>query len=171
MIFHLLEMTNELARRYFRQFEMDPALFADIRQFRPYVYSESACDETVERNKRLGRIYWAVMLDDEPIGELVLKNINQYEKHCTLGICMRSDAFKNKGYGTQAALLALDYAFHTMGLSTVYADSLIGNTRSQHALKKVGFRETGRDDNFIYYECKKADWKAPEAHQQSLARS
>ena len=73
---------------------------------------------------------------------------------------MRSDAFKNKGYGTQAELLALDYAFNTMELSTVYADSLIGNTRSQHVLKKVGFQDTGRDANFIYYECKKADWKA-----------
>lgn len=171
MKIHLQEMTKELARRYFRQFEMDPALFADIRQFRPYVYSESACDETVERNKRLGRIYWAVMLDDEPIGELVLKNINLDEQHCTLGICMRSDAFKNKGYGTQAELLALDYAFNTMELSTVYADSLIGNTRSQHVLKKVGFQDTGRDANFIYYVCKKADWKAPETHQQALGRS
>lgn len=155
MKIYLQEMTKELARRYFRQFEMDPALFADIRQFRPYVYNESACDETIERYRKLGRIYLAVMLDDEPIGELVLKNINRDEQHCTLGITMRSDEFKNKGYGTQAELLALDYAFHTMGLSTVYADSLIGNTLSQHVLEKVGFRETGRDEVFVYYECKK----------------
>ena len=152
---YLQKMTKELARRYFSRFEIDPALFADIRQFRPYIYNEAACDETVERYRKLGRVYLAVMLEDEPIGELVLKNINRDEQHCTLGITMRSDEFKNKGYGTQAELLALDYAFHTMGLSTVYADSLIGNTRSQHVLEKVGFRETGRDEAFVYYEYKK----------------
>ena len=155
MKIYLQEMTKELARRYFSRFEIDPALFADIRQFRPYIYNEAACDETVERYRKLGRVYLAVMLEDEPIGELVLKNINLDEQHCTLGITMRSDEFKNKGYGTQAELLALDYAFHTMGLSTVYADSLIGNTRSQHVLEKVGFRETGRDEAFVYYKCKK----------------
>ena len=149
MKIYLQEMTKELARRYFSRFEIDPALFADIRQFRPYIYNEAACDETVERYRKLGRVYLAVMLEDEPIGELVLKNINRDEQHCTLGITMRSDEFKNKGYGTQAELLALDYAFHTMGLSTVYADSLIGNTRSQHVLEKVGFRETGRDEAFV----------------------
>ena len=79
MKIYLQDMTKELARRYFSRFEIDPALFADIRQFRPYIYNEAACDETVERYRKLGRVYLAVMLEDEPIGELVLKNINRDE--------------------------------------------------------------------------------------------
>ncbi len=151
----LCHMTHEIARMYFRGFVVDPMLFIEGQEYRPYQYSVEKADSTVDRHHQMGRVYLAVMLNDEPIGELVLKNINRDEQHCTLGITMRSDEFKNKGYGTQAELLALDYAFHTMGLSTVYADSLIGNTRSQHVLEKVGFRETGRDEVFVYYECKK----------------
>ena len=52
----------------------------------------------------MGRVFLAVMLDDEPIGEVILKSIDCEKKHCTLGICMRSDAYKNKGYGTEAEI-------------------------------------------------------------------
>ena len=39
MNIRLYEMTKELARIYYKDFEMDPDLFIDITQFRPYVYS------------------------------------------------------------------------------------------------------------------------------------
>ena len=55
------------------------------------------------------------------------------------------------------ALLALDHAFRIMDLEIVYADSLLNNTRSQHVLKKVGFKEIRRDESFVYYECRKQD--------------
>ena len=152
----LKTMTKELARQYFRQFELDPALFADPAQYAPYVYSQDKADAVVERYRKLGRVYFAVMLRDEPIGEVVLKNIDRKERHCTLGISMRSDAYKNQGYGTSAEQLALQYAFDELGMTTVFADSLIGNTRSRHVLEKVGFREISRDETFVYYRCDKS---------------
>lgn len=152
-------MTKKLARRYFSRFELDPALFSNPEDFRPYVYSPSKSDETVDRYFRLGRVYLAVMLDEEPIGEVVLKKIDRTQKHCTLGISLRSDEFKNKGFGTEAEFLTLQYAFDIMEMETVYADSLLGNFRSRRVLEKVGFQETGRDDGFIYYRCDKAAWK------------
>ena len=103
-------------------------------------------------------MYFAVMLGDEPIGEVVLKNIDRKERHCTLGISMRSDAYKNQGHGTRAEQLALQYAFDELGMTTVFADSLIGNTRSRHVLEKVGFREISRDETFVYYRCDKSSW-------------
>ena len=154
----LKTMTKELARQYFRQFELDPALFADPAQYAPYVYSQDKADAVVERYRKLGRVYFAVMLGDEPIGEVVLKNIDRGERHCTLGISMRSDAYKNQGYGTRAEQLALQYAFDELGMTTVFADSLIGNTRSRRVLEKVGFREISRDEAFAYYRCDKSSW-------------
>lgn len=156
----LKAMTKDLARRYFSLFELDPALFSNPEDFRPYVYSPTKSDETVDRYARLGRVYLAVMLDKEPIGEVVLKKIDRTQKHCTLGISLRSDEYKNKGYGTEAEIQALQYAFDIMEMQTVYADSLLGNLRSQHVLEKVGFQEIGRDDGFVYYRCDKAAWKA-----------
>ena len=160
MNIRLCAMTKELARQYYRDFEMDPDLFMDMDKFHPYVYSAEKCDETVERYQRLGRIYLAVMLDGAPIGEVILKNIDREQKCCTLGIHLQNDRVKNKGYGTQAEILAIQYAFDEMKLDTVYADAVHKNKRSQHVLHKVGFRETHSDDTFVYYECKKDSWNA-----------
>ena len=72
----LCEMNTKIARRYFRNFVVDPDLFLDDQPYRPYVYSEEIADAAVLRHRQLGRAYLAVMLDDEPIGEVVLKNID-----------------------------------------------------------------------------------------------
>ena len=103
MSIRLQNMTKDLARTYFRSFVLDPDLFLDKSQYSPYVYSEEKADAVVDRYQQLGRVYLAVMLDQVPIGEVILKNIDPKRKHCTLGISMQSDTYKNKGYGTQAA--------------------------------------------------------------------
>ena len=38
MNIRLCEMSKELARRYYKGFEMDPDLFKDMEKFRPYIY-------------------------------------------------------------------------------------------------------------------------------------
>jgi len=161
MNIRLCNMTKDLARRYFSHFEMDPMLFTDDSQFRPYVYSQGESDARVERYAQLGRVYLVVMLNEEPIGEVVLKNIVPEQKHCTLGISLVSDFYKNRGYGTKAEILALEYAFDQMGMGTVFADSIHRNTRSQHVLEKVGFREIAQDDTFVYYRCDRNAWTEP----------
>ena len=159
MDIHLMVMTKELCRTYMGGFILDPDLFADPAAYQPYVYTQDSCDAYFERHRNLGRVHLAVMLQDEPIGEVVLKKIDHTGKHCTMGISMQSDAFKNRGFGTQAEILALEYAFQKLGLETVYADALLNNHRSQHVLAKAGFRETHRDDAFVYYRCDQADWR------------
>ena len=161
MNIRLRNMTMDLARKYFSNFEMDPMLFTDDSQFRPYVYSQEESDARVERYAQLGRVYLAVMLNEDPIGEVVLKNIVPEQKHCTLGISLVSDFYKNRGYGTKAEILALEYAFDQMGMETVFADSIHRNTRSQHVLEKVGFRKIAQDDTFVYYRCDRNAWTLP----------
>ena len=161
MNIRLCTMTAALARRYFADFELDPILFIDKSQYQPYEYSTEKSDATVARYRQLGRIYLAIMLDDEPIGEIILKQIDYEKKHCTIGISMKSDNYKNRGYGTQAEILALEHIFEIMQLEHVYADTILRNARSQHVLRKVGFTEIGRDDTFIYYRCDKSSWNRP----------
>ena len=151
-------MTKDMCRAYMKEFVQDAALFADPADYKPYIYQEHQCDAYFERHAALGRVHLAVMLDKEPIGEIVLKNFDRNEKHCTLGICMKNDTWKGKGYGTLAEKLTLDYAFQVLDKETVYADALRNNTRSQHVLKKAGFIETGMDEAFRYYRCDRAHW-------------
>ena len=154
----LKPMTIELCHQFYKEFVLDLALFADPSKYKPYVYSKSNCDAYYERHRNLGRIHLAVMLHDQTIGEIVLKNIDRTKKCCTMGITMINDSVKGKGYGTEAEKITLQYAFDQPEMETVYADSLIGNLRSQHVLNKAGFLETGRDEEFVYYRCDKAAW-------------
>ncbi len=154
----LCEMTRDLCHTYLQEFTHDPDLFMDDQPFTEYVYSRDKADTYWQRQQDLGRVHLAIMLGQEPIGEIVLKNIDHDQKCCTLGICMRNDSVKNQGYGTKAEQLALGYAFEVMGMDTVFADSILKNTRSQHVLMKVGFKETHQDGAFRYYRCDNAAW-------------
>ena len=158
----LFAMTKELCRRFFENFAYDPDMFTDLSRFKPYSYSPEQADAHWQRQRDLNRVHLAVLLDEEPIGEIVLKNIDRSKRCCTMGIHLQNDSCKNQGYGTEAELQALEYAFIDMGLNTVYADALILNRRSQHVLKKVGFQETHRDKTFVYYICEKQSWRRPE---------
>ena len=161
MSVYLCTMTKELAREYFRSFVVDPDLFQDGQAYQPYEYSPENADARVERYQQLGRVYLALMQNEEPVGEIVLKNIDHKLKCCTLGISLRSDEYKNKGLGTKAEILTLQYAFGELDMETVYADSILKNERSQHVLQKVGFKRTHWDDTFVYFRCDRTDWTAP----------
>lgn len=162
MNIRLCKMTKSLCRQYFKDFQMDPDVFLDMTKFKEYEYSDENCNAHVDRYEQLGRVYMAVMLDEQPIGEIILKDINLEQRCCTLGIHLQNDSVKNQGYGTHAEILAIQYAFHEMNLEVVYADAIKKNMRSQHVLKKVGFQEMHADEDFIYYICEKSVWKQPE---------
>lgn len=127
----------------------------------PYVYCETDADAHWQRQQRLGRVHLAIMREQEPIGEVILKNIDKKQRHCTLSIHMKNDSVKNQGYGTQAEILALKYGFYDLKMETVFADALCKNTRSQHVLEKVGFQFIRSDGIFRYYRCEKAGWQQP----------
>lgn len=159
----LKSMTRELCHELFRHFEADPAVFRKDQAFRQYRYSQSGCDSYYDRQIALGRIYLAIMLNDRIIGEIILKNIDREQSSCRLSIHLVSDSVKNRGYGTAAEILALEYAFTVEGMNCVYADALRENKRSIRVLEKAGFKKTGQDEIYSYYVCAAPnDGKGPE---------
>ena len=52
-------------------------------------------------------------------------------------------ADRGQGYGTEAKLLLLEYAFERLGLNMIWAWVKARNPRSQAALRKQGYREPG----------------------------
>ena len=156
----LAPSTKELCREYYRVFEHDPALFEDRSRLVPYVYDEAAVDAKFEeRRKRVNNRPFYILLDEKVIGELVLKNVDTEKKRCELGICLVNDKVKNKGYGTAAERLGLAYAFDELGMNEVLADTLLLNTRSQHVLKKLGFRFVSEDEHFKYYRITRVEFE------------
>lgn len=151
MNIQLKPMTDEMYHSYAKEFENDPDLFENIKDYTHYVYSIERANSYLKRIKEKNRIIMAVLNDDEIIGEIIFKNIIENES-LTLGITMKNPKHKDKGYGTIAEKMAIKYAFDNLNVRKIYADCLISNKRSEHVLKKVGFKEIRRDERFVYFE-------------------
>ncbi len=148
---YLEPMTNALYHEYFQSYEHDPDLFMNMDTFIPYQYDFEQVERYIQRKKEKKQIVFAIMREDLPIGEVLLKEIDYGKKVCTLGVCLQNDSVKGKGIGTKAEQLILDYAINQLSIKTVYADAILKNTRSQHVLEKVGFKLIDQDEKFKYY--------------------
>ena len=146
-------MTRPLCHEFYRGFENDPDIFMDMSRFIPYEYAEEKVNQYFEQQQSPDRIVFMIMEDGRPVGEVKLKYIDRDAKQCSLGIHLQNDQAKNRGVGTAAERLALDYAFGVLGMETVNADAVLKNKRSQHVLEKVGFTFVREDDTFRYYVC------------------
>ena len=144
-------MTRKLCHELYKDWENDPAIYMDMDLFTQYKYDESAVNRYFDSKQNPSRVLFAIMKDGRPIGELQLKQIDHENKECTLSIHMQNDTVKGHGYGTCAEQLALQYAFDTLGMVAVNADTVINNTRSQHVLEKVGFQYVKEEGGFKYY--------------------
>ena len=147
---YLSPMTAEMYHAYFKEYENDLDLYIDKSTYAPYIYEEEKVNRYIQRQIDLGRKALAVMVKDEIVGEIIIKNIEEH-KCATMGIAMKNIKYKDKGYGTKAEQLAIDYVFHELDIPILYADSIISNTRSQHVLEKVGFRFIKEEGHFKYY--------------------
>lgn len=147
----LVIMTRELCRQLYQGWENDPAIYMDMGRFSPYRYSQEAADRYFDAKQAPDRVFFAILKDGVPVGELHLKRIGRQRKECTLSIHMQNDGVKGRGYGTQAERLALRYAFDVLGMEAVNADTVVKNTRSQHILEKLGFQHIRDEGDFRYY--------------------
>ena len=146
----LVPMTPEMYDLFFREFENDPDLYADPGKFVPYAYSKEAVAKYVQRQRDLNRISLAILYEEEIVGEIVFKNIEE-DRSATLSITLKNSKCKNRGIGTEAERLAVRYAFEKLNIPILYADTIQTNTRSQHVLEKVGFTMIREDREFKYY--------------------
>lgn len=146
----LKPMTEDMFYSYFKEYENDPDLYFEGQEYTPYEYSEEKVAKYIQRQKDLNRVILAIMCDDEIVGEIIIKNIEE-GKCATMGLALKNAAYKDHGIGTEAERLAIQYVFNELDIPTLYADAIKTNTRSQHVMEKIGFVLTSEDDNFKYY--------------------
>lgn len=82
--------------------------------------------------------------NDNMIGTVGIEKINNIDRTGTLGIFIGEESARNKGYGTEAINLVLDYGFNYLNLNNIKLDVLESNERAIACYKKCGFREYGR---------------------------
>jgi RimJ/RimL family protein N-acetyltransferase len=153
----LVPMTAEMYHAFFREYQNDPDLYLDKRDFFEYVYDEERVDAYIQRQVERHRLPFAILYGDEMVGELKIYDIVDGVS-ATLGITMKNAGYKDRGFGTRAERLAVAYVFYELDIPTLYADAIRKNRRSQHVLEKVGFRKIDQDERFVYYKCEKALW-------------
>ena len=147
---YLLPMTAEMYHEYFREYQNDMDLYLDKSTYTPYVYAEESVNRYIQRQTDLKRKNFAIMFDGEMVGEIVIKNIVEHEC-ATMSIAMKNARYKDRGFGTKAEQLAIQYVFNELDIPILYADAVLTNTRSQHVLEKVGFRFVKEEGDFRYY--------------------
>jgi RimJ/RimL family protein N-acetyltransferase len=85
----------------------------------------------------------------QPIGTAGLHDINRRQASATFGISIGEKSRWNRGYGTEATRLTLDYAFNMLHLQNVMLAVYSFNPRAQRAYEKAGFRVIGRRRQLI----------------------
>lgn len=147
---YLLPMTATMYHEYFKEYQNDLDLYIDKGTYTPYTYEEEKVNRYIQRQIDRKRKALAIMFDGEIVGEIVIKNIE--ENQCaTMGIAMKNTKYKDRGFGTKAEQLAIQYVFKELDIPVLYADAVLSNTRSQHVLEKVGFKLIKVEGDFRYY--------------------
>jgi RimJ/RimL family protein N-acetyltransferase len=98
------------------------------------------------KGERAGWVGFAIyeLATLRPIGHGNIRDVGSVHRTAEFGIVIGEADCRGKGYGTEATLLMLDYAFTALGLHNVWLDTLSFNERAIAAYRRAGFREIGR---------------------------
>lgn len=107
---------------------------------------------------------------DELIGSVELSDIDYVNRNAETGSWLHRADYRGGGYGSEAKQLLLEYAFDRLRLHMVHSWVLFHNTRSAAALRKQGYRESGRANwlfahegklgNMVLFDLLADEWRA-----------
>jgi [ribosomal protein S5]-alanine N-acetyltransferase len=139
----------------------------------PHPYPKSAAIKFINRSRRKWRMgleyHFRVVLaeDNRLIGGVGLKNVDHRHHTAELGYGI-VDKYWGQGYATEAAKLAMLFAFKHLKLYRIYACSFEGNIASWRVMEKCGmtregvWREAivkhGKRQNMVHYAILKPEY-------------
>ena len=92
------------------------------------------------------------MDNNELIGNISLMNVNGIDKTAELGIFIGNKEKHSCGYGNEAIMLLLNYAFNHINLNNIMLKVYSFNTGAIKAYEKCGFKTFGVWKNSHYFE-------------------
>ena len=159
--------------RWFNDFEVGMPYFLQLRphtrEAREAWYEQLANDDPTVT---YFQIYERTTM--RPIGRTMLYQIDLFERTADFGILIGERDCWGKGYGTETAILMLDYGFTLLRLHNIMLRVDSYNERAIRAYKRAGFREFGRRHearrrgertyDIVHMECLAADFHHSRLH-------
>lgn len=105
------------------------------------------------------------------IGWAGLMKVDRWQRTAEYGITIGDKSYWGKGYGTEATIVLLDYAFTVLGLHNVILRVVSYNERAIRAYTRAGFRVIGRQReavrlsdqvyDVIFMDCLASEFRSP----------
>ena len=125
-----------------RRWHCSHMLVSDIEQ--EEWYERSGTDQR-------SKIFMVDDLNGNTVGYVQLRNIDYKNRSVEIGIHLGPEA-QGRGYGRDAFLLLMRFAFNEMNMHRVYLQVFDFNDRAIKLYEKLGFREEGRFRDVIFQE-------------------
>jgi ribosomal-protein-alanine N-acetyltransferase len=108
---------------------------------------------SMRRESRAGRsLPFAVVLDGSLVGQITVANVVRGAFHsASVGYWVARDA-AGRGIMPTALALVVDHCFTEVGLHRVEANIRPENGPSLRVVRKLGFREEGRHERFLFID-------------------
>ncbi len=156
----LTPIKREYIESFLRWFN-DPEITQYLLMYRPLTQMEE--EDWLENLKnRQDTISFSIVASNDDnseilIGNCGIHNINWKNRVGEAGITIGEKQYHNKGFGTEAMELLLDYGFNTVNLNRIELFVYEYNTRAINLYKKLGFTEEGRKRQFMWNKGKYHD--------------
>lgn len=122
----------------------DPFI-SDIMGYLPVLSYANQIDwyEKIKNDKT--RFVFAIcrVENDEHIGNFGLGKIDYLNRHCMLNIFIADKNYRSEGYGVEALLLGLQFAFNRLNMNKVYLQTSERFVEAKNLYHKVGFQQEG----------------------------
>ena len=122
----------------------DPEVTQYIRRYTPLSYDEEEAWFHGLPSKDNDIVLGIETLNGEFIGVIGLRRINWKDRVATTGTLIGRKEFWNKGYGTEAKMLLLDYGFNTLNLRKICSVVYGFNKRALQYSFKCGYKVEGK---------------------------
>ncbi|MDF2945307.1 MAG: hypothetical protein K0S01_4165 [Herbinix sp.] len=136
-------------------------------------------DEIIEhiKNENDNHRRIIIEIDSSCVGEMSFRIKNDIAE---IGIKICDFSYQEKGYGTKAIKLLIEYLFHKRKVQKIILDTNLKNTRAQHVYEKIGFKkvkvnynawqdQVGVLQSFVDYELLKENYERKETVLRNLA--
>ncbi len=102
-------------------------------------------------------IIFCIEVDSVLIGTMGIHHINWKDRVATTGALIGEKEYWGRGFGTEAKILLLEYAFNSLNLRKIYSEVIAYNKRSLHYSLHCGYRQEGRKVKAVFYNGKYHD--------------